>query len=232
MADEEVFTYDDLYEILRQELSTKDLQPLETETIKKIKKYLDSKEELLSKSKSTKFLKEKRKLLDEIENARQILSKVYQKRIKKIITRAIFTIRSESGARDTSNMLPFEEEVYNKLIKNLEKSKEKFFSTVEEGKTEGSKPKSEKTKKEKKKEKKDKKKSKEKKEESKELKSKEKKESEKTKTKEIRMLEDIPELTGPNLKNYGPYKEGEVAELPAELAVLIINKGKARELKK
>ena len=52
-----------------------------------------------------------------------------------------------------------------------------------------------------------------------------------SKLKEIRVLEDIPELTGPDLKNYGPYKKGDVAELPSELAVLIMNKGKGREIK-
>lgn len=48
--------------------------------------------------------------------------------------------------------------------------------------------------------------------------------------KKIMVLEDIPELTGPDLKTYGPYKQGDVVELPTELAVLIMNKGKGREI--
>ena len=203
MADEEVFTYDDLYELLRLEISSKDLQPLSLDILKKIKKYIDSKEKLLEKAESSKFSKEKRRLLEEIDNARRILSNLHQKRVKKIINRAIFTIRSESGAKDTSNMLKFEEELYNKLIKELESNKNEFFSMMKEIKI---------------------------KEETKELKSIEKEDSEDSNLKKIRILEDIPELTGPDLKNYGPYKKGDLAELPTELAVLIINKNKGREL--
>lgn len=212
MADEELFTYDDLYELLREELSSKDLQVLELKTLKKIKHYMNSKEDLLKKSKTSKFSKETRRLVEEIENAKSILIKINQRRTKKVINRAIFTIRSESKAKDSSNMLPFEEELYNKLTIELEKNENKFFSTIDEIKLiENIKPI---------------------KEETKELKSKEKEETKTdSKLKEVRMLEDIPELTGPDLKNYGPYKKGDVAELPSELAVLIVNKGKGREIK-
>ncbi|UCD04404.1 MAG: hypothetical protein JSW73_02085 [Candidatus Woesearchaeota archaeon] len=212
MVDEELFTYDDLYELLREELSSKELQPLEIKTLKKIKSYMNTKEELVKKAVTSKFSKETKRISEELENASQILIKINQKRTKKVIDSAIFTIRSESKAKDTSNMLPFEEELYNKLIKDLEKNETKFFSTIDEIKLiEKSKPI---------------------KKETKELKSKEKEETKTdSKLKEIRVLEDIPELTGPDLKNYGPYKKGDVAELPSELAVLIINKGKGREIK-
>lgn len=209
MVDQEVFTYDDLYELLREELSSKDLQQLEIKTLRKIKNYLGSKEELLKKAESSKFSKERRRLSEEIENARQILIKINQKRTKKVINRAIFTVRSESGTKDTSNMLPFEEELYEKLVTDFKNNDNNFFSIMED--LEVIKPV---------------------KKETKELKRKEKEKETKTdnKLKEIRILEDIPELTGPDLKNYGPYKKGDIAELPAELAVLIINKGKGREL--
>lgn len=209
MADEEVFTYDDLYELLREELSSKDLQQLELKTLRKIKNYLGSKEDLLKKAETSKFSKERRRLSEEIENARQILIKINQKRTKKVINRAIFTVRSESGAKDSSNMLPFEEELYEKLVIDFKNNDNKFFSTIDD--LEIAKPV---------------------KKETKELKREEKERETKTnnKLKEIRILDDIPELTGPDLKNYGPYKKGDVAELPAELAVLIINKGKGREI--
>lgn len=211
MVDEEVFTYDDLYDILREELATKDLESMNLKTIKKIKKYIESKEDLLKKAKTSKFSKERRRLLEEIENARHILVKINQKRTKKIITRAVFTVRSESGAKDTSNMLPFEKKFYNTLIESLEEEEGKFFSTIENLKIEKEKPKKE----------------------TKELKSKEK-EKEETKENditEVRVLEDIPQLTGPDLKNYGPYKKGDVAEIPAEIATLIINKKKGKKIK-
>jgi len=44
----------------------------------------------------------------------------------------------------------------------------------------------------------------------------------------IRLTDDVPELTGPDLMNYGPFKKGDVAEIPYELAVLIVKKDKGQ----
>lgn len=204
--DDEIFTYDDLYELLRNELTTKDLKPLKLQDLQKIKNYLDSKEKLLCSSETTKFSKERHRIFEEIGNAKQVLTKLYQKRIKKIINRALFTVRSETGAKDTSNMLNTEVELYNSLIKELTNNEKKFFSQLDSMKLEI------------------------KKEESKELKSNKKEEETKEKClKAVKILEEISELKGPDLKSYGPYKKGDMAELPPELATLIIKQNKGQE---
>lgn len=204
---EELFTYDDLYELLRTELSSKDLKPLKLEDLKKIKQYLDSKENLLCSSETSKFSKERHRIFEEIGNAKQVLNKLYQKRVKKIINRAIFTVRSESGAKDTSNMLKSEILLYNSLIKELKENEKLFFSEIDQMNLDLPEKK-----------------------ESKELKSIEKQEETKENClKTIKILEEISELQGTDLKRYGPYKKGDIAELPRLLADIIIKQEKGQE---
>lgn len=46
----------------------------------------------------------------------------------------------------------------------------------------------------------------------------------------VAVLEDIPEFVGTDLKNYGPFKKGDVANVPEENAKLFIQKGMAKEI--
>ncbi len=50
----------------------------------------------------------------------------------------------------------------------------------------------------------------------------------KTDTKKVRFLESIPKFIGPNLEMYGPYVESDEAELPSEIAAILINKKRAQ----
>jgi len=45
--------------------------------------------------------------------------------------------------------------------------------------------------------------------------------------KTIMFTEDVPEFVGIDLKRYGPFKKGDVADIPKENADLLINSGKA-----
>lgn len=46
----------------------------------------------------------------------------------------------------------------------------------------------------------------------------------------IAFLEDLKEFVGINMKNYGPFKKGDVATLPEENAKLLIEKGLAKKM--
>ena len=46
----------------------------------------------------------------------------------------------------------------------------------------------------------------------------------------VAVLKDIPEFVGPDMKTYGPFKEGDVVTLPKESAGLLIEAGSARKL--
>ena len=42
---------------------------------------------------------------------------------------------------------------------------------------------------------------------------------------EIRFLKDVPTIVGADMKTYGPFKEEDVASLPAENAEVLIKRG-------
>jgi len=46
----------------------------------------------------------------------------------------------------------------------------------------------------------------------------------------VAILKDIPEFVGPDMKNYGPYKEGDIVTIPKESAALLIEAGTAKKL--
>lgn len=50
------------------------------------------------------------------------------------------------------------------------------------------------------------------------------------KKKVLAFLSDVPRFVGIDMKTYGPYKSGDVATVPEEIAELLISKGMARKM--
>ena len=50
-------------------------------------------------------------------------------------------------------------------------------------------------------------------------------------TKLVRFMHKVPQFVGPELENYGPYGEEDIANLPSEIAEVLLNKGKVEEIK-
>lgn len=44
----------------------------------------------------------------------------------------------------------------------------------------------------------------------------------------LEILQDIPQFVAPDMKTYGPFKKGDIAALPEDVAKLFIEKGAAR----
>ncbi len=130
----DAYSYEDLYELLRIERASADLEKLELKDLEKIAAYLKAKEELLKKQEiSTTFFSTKGrvKIQLEIDNALQLLKDLFEKREGKVVNRAMFSIRADSKLKDTTNMLEHEEELYNALLELLQKNKESFFTIIE-----------------------------------------------------------------------------------------------------
>ena len=47
----------------------------------------------------------------------------------------------------------------------------------------------------------------------------------------VRFMHSVPKFVGPELEEHGPFKEEDIANLPMEIADVLINKGKAEEIK-
>ncbi|MEK6923525.1 MAG: hypothetical protein AABW84_02430 [Nanoarchaeota archaeon] len=125
----ENYNYEDILELLHSEKYSSDLQQLKKEYLAKVQQYLDAKKALLdiATNKDMRF-----KLQMEIENAERAIKDLYSKREQKIINRAIYAARSDFRLKDTTNMLPKEEIIYNQLIELLISSQKNFYSTIEQ----------------------------------------------------------------------------------------------------
>jgi len=110
------FSYEDIYEILRAEKYSTDLQPIDKEQLRKINVYFKSKEEFLIRQKDTGFDEAAEKTKIEYDNAKRALRDLYDKRERKVISRALFTARGNFKLKDTTNMLLSEEKLYFALL--------------------------------------------------------------------------------------------------------------------
>lgn len=189
----ETFSYEDIYELLRAEKYSTDLQTLSLEDLRKIHDYLETKQKMLEKQEKDSEFSDKEKyekLKTELENAARALRELYEKRERKIINRAQFSSRTGFKLKDSTNMLECEEKVYSDLIELLKKGFGEFQKNYNH--TWLIKPK-------------------------------------KTSLR-IKCKENIPEMKGADLSEYGPHKAGDIIELPNELAKVLITQNKAIEV--
>ena len=120
----DAFTYEDIYELFRNEQYSSDLQTLTINDLKKIKKYFEEKNsETKNQDQSLNLFSthNRAKIQVELSNATRIVKDLLERRERKVISRAVFNSRSDDSMRDTSNMLTLEEELYDKLIKFFKK---------------------------------------------------------------------------------------------------------------
>ncbi len=199
------FTYEDIYELLRTEKYTTDLQPLKKEDLIKVKEYFDTKQVLLDKQVegSTFYNPEKKeKLKLEIENAKRAIKDLYEKREQKIINRALFSSRTDFKLKDSTNMLSCEIKLYDNLIELLRTGNKEFFEDVDSSKPKISAP---------------------------ILPAKALKAEQEPSTKKVLFINNVPEIMDSNLNKYGPFEASAIATLPNEIADLLIKQNKAVE---
>ena len=129
----DAITYEDIHELLRNEKNNADLQSLDREILDNVKEYLKAKNLLLEQQPKDIFsdVKQRAKILTEIDNAKQVLNDLFEKRERKIINAALYTVRTNSKLKDTTNMLASEEELYKSFIKLLSEDRAKFIQLVD-----------------------------------------------------------------------------------------------------
>jgi len=197
----DAFTYEDIYELFRNEQYSSDLQSLKVNDLKKIKKYFEEKNsETKNQDQSLNLFSthNRAKIQVELSNATRIVKDLLERRERKVISRAVFNSRSDDSMRDTSNMLAVEEELYDKLIKLLRHSRKSFLETID---NDGVAPKKELTA---------------------PVESVEKKDTDL----KYYAQGDIPEFYGPNLEKMGPFKIGDNVSAPTEILDILITQKK------
>jgi len=116
-----MITYNDIYEASRKEKYSEQLQQLPKDFIKEMSEYLKEKKELTEKSGdmfSTAITKSKKQL----ENAISIFKEIMLRRKKKLLQLAFIARETGISKRDFENMLDFEKEMFDKIIKSMEET--------------------------------------------------------------------------------------------------------------
>jgi len=227
-------TYETLFELLRREKNREEIQKLNEGFLNDVANYLKEKIELGLKQRGKNDLfaaEETRKVELQITNIKKILREFYERREKKILNMAIDASRSSTSLVDASNLLKEEKRIFEEFVENLNKYRKGILYHLLEGmepniKKEMPESKEPEVKPEPKEEIKE------------EVRDEEKPKTEETaeikqeqKTiKMIRFVNPVPKFVGKDLEIYGPFEENDMANLPAEIADVLIAKGRAEKM--
>ena len=210
MVQEVVITYETLFELLKRERERSDLQKLEPTFFSDTINYIRDKKKILEAKSDSLFASEERKKTErQLENIYKIIKELYERREKKIIGLALDKSRTKSNLIDSSSLLKEEKVIFDALTDLLDNYRDSILFAVLNEKMpfmrpiEAKKP-------------------------AEEFKSAlELKKS----TRLVRFTHPVPKFVGPELEEYGPFEEEDIANLPVEIANVLINKGKVEEIK-
>ena len=114
-----MIAYSDIYETLRKEKYSEQLQPLRKGFIKEVSDYLKEKKELANKENdmfSDTIIKTKK----QFENAILIFKELILKRKKKLLHLAFIAAETGISKRDFENMLDFEKSMFENIMQIME----------------------------------------------------------------------------------------------------------------
>jgi len=120
-----MITYNELYDALRKERYSEQLQPLPKNFIKEVSAYLKDKKEIANK-KDDDFSDTIIKTKKQFENSIAIFKELMLRRKKKILDLAFVAAETGISKRDFENMLAVEKEAFEGIMKDLEKSDKKI----------------------------------------------------------------------------------------------------------
>jgi hypothetical protein len=231
-------TFESLYDMVRKEKTNDEIQVLNAHVFSQIINYLKNKAETYKRSKEDPNFNpnELEKIKTQIINARKLVKELYERRERKILQLAINKSRVKTV--DDSSLLEAEMPFLNEITKILDHYREDILlNLINTRLPSGEKPFEEKKQEEEKEPVEEKEETKEeandeirdlpgenkqeKKEELKKIKKETVLEEEKIK---IRFLGNVPRFLGKNLEIYGPFEQGDIAELPKDFAKIIIER--------
>ena len=208
MAGEVKITFDTLFSILRNEKSRDEIQELDPSFYDDVIAYLNEKKEMVAKETdglNVFISSEKERNLKQLSNTKRILNEIYDRREKKIIEMALVKSRTKSDVVSSSGLLGPEANLYESLVELFDSYREGIISNILEGKKvdiSAMQPVPI---------------------------TNEEQDKEQKLTKKVRFICETPKFVGENLEVYGPFQQEEIAELPSEIASLLVLKGRAQE---
>ena len=131
----EMITYNDIYEALRKERYSEQLQPLPKKFVQEVAEYIKEKKKVskqsdIEESDKALFSDEEAKIKKQLENATAIFNELMLLRKKKLL--GLVFLASETGIskRDFENMLDFEKELFDNVISSVQDSEKKLASEI------------------------------------------------------------------------------------------------------
>ncbi len=113
-----MITYNDIYEAVRKERS-EELQTLPKDFLEEVANYLREKKNFSVKN-ADDFSEETTKVKKQLENTRTLFKELILRRRKKIMTLVLIAAETGTSKKDFENMLDFEKEMFDNLMKCLE----------------------------------------------------------------------------------------------------------------
>ena len=179
-----MITYKDVYEIVRKERYSEPLQPMPKNFVKGVSDYLKEKKAISLKEDdvfSDVIIKTKKQL----ENATTLFKELMLRRRKKILNLVLIAAETGISKQDFDNMLDFEKELFEELVKCISISNKKISGVLND------------------------------------------KKEEEQKNEMVVFKADVEEFIGLNGEMMGGFEKGQIANIPKEIAKILIEDGKA-----
>ena len=116
-----MITYNELYDALRKERYSEQLQPIPKSFVKDVSAYLRDKREIADKHNDD-FSDTIMKTKKQYENSIAIFRELILRRKKKILDLAFVAAETGISKRDFENMMQFEKEAFEEIMKAIDKS--------------------------------------------------------------------------------------------------------------
>lgn len=214
-------TYETIFDVVMREKGREELQKIDESFFRDVASYIQEKNALRSLDDD--------KILKQVQNIRRMLRELYERREKKILNMALAASRSSPSFIDSASMMSVEKKLFEGLLGQLDYYRKSVLNTALSLKEPSVGPSAESV----------------------------QKSSDSVKPvlgefedagfkpasefgepsgsfgslKEIRFIQFVSSFVGKELEVYGPFEAGQTAELPAELADVLISRGNAVELK-
>lgn len=130
-----MITYNDLYEAMRKERYSEQLQPLPKDFIIEVSNYLKEKKEFSMKE-SDDFSDIIVKTKKQLENAITFFKELIVRRRKKILNLILIAAETGISKQDFENMLNFEKELFEEMMKCMDSSDKKLHKILDGSKEE------------------------------------------------------------------------------------------------
>ena len=184
-----MITYSELYDALRKERYSEQLQPIPKNFIKEVSAYLKDKKEIANK-KNDDFSDTILKTKKQFENSISIFKELILRRKKKILDLSFIAAETGISKRDFENMLLIEKECFDGIMKSIEKEDKAIEETLK-GVREDNKA---------------------------------------IQNKMLVFIEDTDSFLDLEGNELGPFKKGDMANLPEEIANILITDKKVENI--